>query len=134
MSAPGSPISGGGAPIDGAELARRMVAASEAAAAAAKSMATAVQGMKNDQDWSKLLPKPGIYEPKTREEEVAGWKDWWWTVSQYLYTLDATYSANNQLIEDNLETVVLAAQGPLQRRSSQRSCMVCWHPCCVADC
>lgn len=73
--AEGSPTAG--MQVDGAELARRMVVAAEAAASAAQSTAAIVEQMKaggGEKDWFKLLPKPGCFEPKSREQEVALWK------------------------------------------------------------
>ena len=99
-----------GAPIDGMEVARRMIAATEAAAQAASSSAAAVELLRKqseekagrDTDWFKLLPKPGPFEPKTREQEVSRWRDWWWTVHQYLCTLDNNYETDIKQIESKL--------------------------------
>ena len=94
--AEGSPTAG--MQVDGAELARRMTA--EAAANAAQSAAAIVEQMKAGggvMDWFKLLPKPGCFEPKSREQEVALWKDWWWNP---LYITDV------ETIEKSPNTVI----------------------------
>ena len=62
-----------GSQVDGREVARRMIQATEAAAQAAASTASAVEMMRKqredragrDTDWFKLLPKPGPFEPKS---------------------------------------------------------------------
>ena len=105
--AEGSPTAG--MQVDGAELARRMIVAAEAAASAAQSTAAIVEQMKaggGEKDWFKLLPKPGCFEPKSREQEVALWKDWWWTVLQYLGTLDPLYITEVETIEKSPNTVI----------------------------
>ena len=77
MSEVGSPVSPGAPsnpPIDGAELARRMIVATEAAASAAQSAAQALADLgvrgKDEKSWYKVLPKPGSFDPKSREEEL----------------------------------------------------------------
>ena len=92
------------------EVARRMIQATEAAAQASASTGSAVEMMRKqsegragrDTDWFKLLPKPGPFEPKSREQEVSMWRDWWWTVHQYLCTLDNSYEAEIKTIENKL--------------------------------
>ena len=95
--------------VDGAELARRMVVAAEAAASAAQSTAAMVEQMKaggGEKDWFKMLPKPGCFEPKSRQQKVALWKDLWWTALQYLGTLDPIYITEVETIEKNPNAVL----------------------------
>ena len=107
-SPPGSPPLG--PQVDGNEIAMRIMQAAEAAANAATSTANAVElfrqqaegnstGAKASTDWFKLLPKPNSFEPKDYDQEVAGWRDWWWTVNQYLCTLDTKYETELAEIE-----------------------------------
>ena len=79
-SAAGSPTAGG-TTIDGAELARRMLLATEAASDAASQAAKALEELKTasdkgDRSWYKLLQKPGSFDPAaTREQEISLWKE-----------------------------------------------------------
>ena len=79
----GSAQGQGGVPVDGAELARRMMMATEAASAATEMAARALEELKTasersseNRDWYKLLAKPASFDPSSREAEIAGWKDW----------------------------------------------------------
>ncbi len=62
--------------IDGAQLALRMIEAAEPNAAATRP--------ENRDDWYKMLPKPGNFEPRDRDAELSQFRDWWWSVEQYL--------------------------------------------------
>ena len=65
--------------LDGAEVARRMMQATEAASAAAQ----AAQVLQNQQQgrrgsepsWFKTLPKPSGFNPGSREEELSLWRE-----------------------------------------------------------
>ena len=121
MATPGA--SPPGSPVVGNALALRIMQAAEAAASAATSTANAVElfrqhaegaggttsSSRSSTDWFKLFPKPNAFEPKDYDQEVAGWRDWWWTVNQYLCTLDVKYESELAEIE-NKPTVVQDAQ------------------------
>eukprot|EP00438_Fugacium_kawagutii_P013012 Skav219672 [mRNA] locus=scaffold3149:113084:120619:+ [translate_table: standard] len=101
---------GGSQPIDGAEVARMMIAATEAASQAAQSAANALQQLSakpKDTDWFKLVPKPSAFSPQTREEEIGQWKDWWWSVEQFLATIDQGYEHDVDNIKNNLDTEIV---------------------------
>ena len=81
--------------MSGAELAMRMIHAAESAAAAATAATQAVAALSptsggaqssaaGGNQWYKVLPKPSSFEPKDREAELSGFRDWWWQVEQYL--------------------------------------------------
>ena len=107
----GSPTAGG---IDGAQLALRMIEAAESAAAAAKAAATRPESR---DDWYKMLPKPGCFEPRDRDAELSQFRDWWWSVEQYLTAVDVEYSAHFDVLRQNLNTEIDAATlTPEQRR------------------
>ena len=102
MSTPGhsptNPAGAGGAPaLDGMELARRMIEATESAARAAEAAAQAVQQQASptrsseDKSWWRLLPKPPSFDHASREQEIAAWKEWLWTLEQYLSSLNVKY-------------------------------------------
>ena len=98
----GSPSVGGGAAIDGALLAQRMVEATEAATQAAQAALTlatsASSSPKRSDDWYKLLPKPNSWAPKDREAELSSFRDWFWSLEKYLVTFDADYERDIELI------------------------------------
>ena len=110
----GSPHAGGaGATVDGAELARRMMAATEAASAATQLAARALEELKTatertseNKDWYKLLSKPSSFDPSSREAEISGWRDWSWSFEQYLGSLDSVFTEEIRVIRNNIETVV----------------------------
>ena len=96
VGSPGGPGAPSNPPTDGAELARRMIVATEAAASAAQSAAQALADLgsrgKDEKSWYKVLPKPGSFDPKSREEELAQWRDFCWGLEQYLASLDTEYT------------------------------------------
>ena len=95
--------------LDGAELARRMIVAAEAAATAAQTAAQALQAHQGertadkDKDWFKLVPKPATFDPSSREQEIAQWKDWWWSVEQFLATVDSDFQLEIDLVKAHVE-------------------------------
>ena len=91
--------------IDGATLALRMVQAAEAAAAAANAAVNRPDAQRND--WYKMLPKPGNFDPKDREAELSSFRDWWWSVEQYLDAVDAEYLGHFDVIRQNLDTAIV---------------------------
>ena len=54
-------------------------------------------------DWFKLLPKPNVFDPRDYEQEVAMWREWWWSVTQYLCTLDSKYESELKYIETHAD-------------------------------
>ena len=109
----GSPANGPVPVMDGNELARRMILASESASQAANAAVKGLEDFQKQQatgsdekGWYKLLPKPNTWEPKTREEELGQWRDWSWSLEQYLATLDPQFVADIENIRKNVETPV----------------------------
>lgn len=39
-----------------------------------------------------------MFSPETRDQEVSQWRDWFWTVRQYLAAVDLKYKADIDLI------------------------------------
>ena len=108
-----SPGGQAGGAVDGAELARRMMMATEAASAATEMAARALEELKaasdrssENRDWYQLLAKPASFDPSSREAEIAGWKDWSWALEQYLGSLDAVFTEGIRVIRNNSGTVV----------------------------
>ena len=113
MSQPASPTGaafegGATAVLDGGELARRMLLATEAATNAAQSAAMALTALQSKRDeeksWYKMLPKPSNFEPKTREEEISGWRDFSWTLEQYLGSVDGEFVNDFKALRANPTT------------------------------
>ena len=105
-SNPASPAGSAGATIDGAELARRMLLATEAASTAASQAAKALEELKSssekgDRSWYKLLQKPGSFDPATREQEISLWKEWAWSFEQYLSNIDPLFSEDINVLRAN---------------------------------
>ena len=74
--------------MDGQEFAMRVIQAAEAASLAAKTAAEALS-RKNagEESWFKVLPKPNTFDAKNREEELTQWRDFSWSLEQYLSSL-----------------------------------------------
>ena len=67
-------------------------------------------------------PRPGTFNPTDREQEVLQWRDWYWTVKQYLVVVDCAFQDELEKLEYNLTTEVdweLLDEG-------EQHCIVCW--------
>ena len=111
MSPAGSPSGAVGQQIDGAELARRMMlatveAASMAATVAAQALAEPKSQRHGEKSWYKTLPKPGVFDLKSREEDLSMWRDFAWSLAQYLTPFDIEYVADFEALRKNPSTEV----------------------------
>ena len=112
--------------IDGAELARRMIEATESASQAATMAAQAISLMQStassgsstdEKAWYKILPKPAVFEAKDRESEIANWRDWAWSFEQYIGSLDANFVGDIKTLRENPSTEVdMSVQTDGERR------------------
>eukprot|EP00435_Cladocopium_sp_Y103_P029077 s3541_g7.t1 len=107
----GSPTAGVGVELGGGEVARRLVAATEAAALAAQKAVEAVQSKSTALDdgsrqWWKLLPKPPTFDHSTREAEIAAWKEWSWMFEQYVASVDPGFTDDIQAVRAKLDRPV----------------------------
>ena len=101
-ASPQSPQSPAQPAIDGAELARRMLMATEAASMAASTAAQALLELKDktsssssdEKAWYRLLPRPSVFDPDSREAELAQWREWSWSVEQYLASIDPEFAVD----------------------------------------
>ena len=107
-SQPGSPTGSpsAGQQVDGMELARRMLLATEAASNAANVAAKALEELKSsnekgDRSWYKLIQKPGSFNPDSREQEISQWKEWAWSFEQYLSNIDPLFSEDIKRLREN---------------------------------
>ena len=58
-------------------------------------------------DWGKVLPKPGVFDPKDRESEWSSFRDWWWSVEQYLMAVDVEFLSHFVVLRQNLDTPIV---------------------------
>ena len=92
--------------IDGMEVAKRMIAATEAAVTAAQAAsraAEAASSRSSDGDgkqWWKLLPKP------PRGSEISAWKEWSWLLEQYMASVDAKFGDDIQQVRARVDKPV----------------------------
>ena len=136
MSAQNSPMgSQGGAGFEspsattGDVMAMRMIQAVEAAATAAQAATQALAAMSSSSStgqaggnrsyWYKVLPKPSTFEPKDREAELSGFRDWWWQVEQYIVAVDGNYGQDLLYIRSDMdEELPLVEQDPERTKRS----------------
>ena len=81
-----------------------MMMATEAASMAAQAAAAALEkrtGGGEDRSWFKILPKPAGFDPKSREDELAQWRDFRWGLEQYLASLDSEFPSDFQELRDH---------------------------------
>eukprot|EP00435_Cladocopium_sp_Y103_P066418 s792_g28.t1 len=106
----GSPTAAGEVEMGGTEVARRMVAATEAAALAAQKavemVSTAKSTSEDSKSWWKLLPKPPTFDHSTREAEIAAWKEWSWSFEQYVASVDPKFTDDIQGVRARLDRPV----------------------------
>ena len=101
-----------GSEMDGMEVARRMLAATEAAVLAAQAASRAAESASNrpsdgdGKQWCKLLPKPPPFDHSTRESEISSWKEWSWLFEQYMASVDSRFSDDIQQVRDHVEQQV----------------------------
>ena len=77
-------------------------AASRAAEAAVAVANASVESKKKGigaSDLARILPKPDVFKPSTREEEHGTWIQWFWSLKQYLCALDTGFSDELAYIE-----------------------------------
>ena len=111
------------------DLLTRLATATEAAAAAAQAAAqvsqatasspTSAQEAQDDRQWHKLVSRPSVFEPKSWEEETGMWKDWFWSVEQFLATVDVAFQAELTEVTNHLNREqLLSNMTPVQQERS----------------
>ena len=96
------------------ELTQALIGAAQAATLAASqaAQATASQSMPTSggesgglkKDLAKLIPRPQVFNPADREQEVLQWRDWFWSLEQYLVVVDGSYQEELEKMEANPTT------------------------------
>ena len=60
-------------------------------------------GGENRAEWYKVLPKPQNFEPQDREQELSGFRDWFWSLEQYIVAVDSNYAGDLTYIRNHLD-------------------------------
>ena len=98
-------------------------AASRAAEAAVAVANASVESKKKGigaSDLARILPKPDVFKPSTREEEHGTWIQWFWSLKQYLCALDTGFSDELAYIEGRpLEEILVYNSTESEQRSKQ---------------
>ena len=98
-------------------------AASRAAEAAVAVANASVESKKKGigaSDLARILPKPDVFKPSTREEEHGTWIQWFWSLKQYLCALDTGFSDELAYIEGRpLEEILVYNSVESEQRSKQ---------------
>ena len=69
---------------------------------------TARAGDRGDANaWSRLLPRPDIFKPQTRDDEISGFPEWAWQFKQYIRAIDSEMCNMLEEVESELQTEVL---------------------------
>ena len=91
----------GGTPAGLTELVRMVATAATAAAEAAKAATGATQGNSAEKrkELFKLISQLSVLSPGDREQEVAQWRDWYWTLKQYLTVIDKKFEEDIAYVE-----------------------------------
>ena len=122
-----------GQALDGAAVAMQMVQATTPAAEAAAAAVSAVESLKSslgssrdEKAWCRLLPKPSSFDPGSREDEIAKWRDWSWSFEQYVGTLDPSFVTEIDRIR---KTPDLEVDMSIMASDEQKRCI--FHTVCL---
>ena len=55
-------------------------------------------------DLVRVLPRPDVFKPTSREEEHVQWRDWYWSFKQYICTLDDGFRTDLETLERHVAT------------------------------
>ena len=85
------------------------IRAAEAANAlmTSSSTSTSSSGNGSSKELYKLISKPSVFAPENKEQEISQWKDWYWSIRQYLAVVDSAYESDVSLLLRDLDTPVL---------------------------
>ena len=132
--ADGGDVPAGGA-NDIATLLQRIASATEAAVTAANAAVGATQlvaatggsggaqsSTNESKDWYRMLPRPGKFAPQTRDEAYQQFRDWFWSVEQYLGAIDPGFVEDLAYIRNHL--IATFTMGTLSEKAKARSTFV----------
>ena len=81
-----------------AELARAVASAAATSAQAARAVSQASSAGDKKKDLHRLIPRPA-FAPADRDQEVSQWRDWYWSLRQYLLVVDPKYEDDLNYVE-----------------------------------
>ena len=84
------------------ELVRLVATATQAAADAATAAVQANShggSAERKKELYRLIPKLSVFAPENREQEVSLWRDWYWSLKQYLLVVDGKYETDLEEVE-----------------------------------
>ena len=131
---PGSPQAQGMyvTPDDMMTMMRQMMEATTAAATAAQAALSAATSQGNAKqgiagsDMARILPKPDVFKPATREEEHGMWLQWFWSLKQYLCALDSAFGDEIAYLEQHPDEEGQGYKSPeAAQRSKQLFALLC---------
>ena len=82
-----------------AELARAVASAAATAAEAARAVSQVSNSGDKKKDLHRLIPRPATFAPADRDQEVSQWRDWYWSLRQYLLVVDSKYEDDLNYVE-----------------------------------
>ena len=73
--------------------------------------------------WSRLLPRPDIFKPQTRDEEISGFPKWAWQFKQYLRAIDGDMCNMVEEVEADLSAEALfGSMSPEAQDQAKKLC------------
>ncbi|CAE7616396.1 GIP [Symbiodinium natans] len=109
----------------GAQATTAAATAAQAALSAATSQGNAKQGIAGS-DMARILPKPDVFKPATREEEHGMWLQWFWSLKQYLCALDSAFGDEIAYLEQHPDEEGQGYKSPeAAQRSKQLFALLC---------
>ena len=71
--------------------------------------------------WSRLLPRPAVFRPQIRDEEISGFPEWAWQFKKYLRAIDSEMCNMVEEVEGELQTEALLGNMSPEVRSAEPS-------------
>ena len=118
-----------------AKAAQASATASSAQSGAAASGGAAIGSKTAHVDWSKLLNRPCNFDNKFAEEDIKGFKDWHWQLSQYLTAVDEGFALELKQINDDPGKALDLESASAETRQSKglQNFTVCWLHWCATE-
>ena len=82
------------------EILEVVARSTQATASVAEAVKKAVEDTRTTTDWSKLITKANLFDYKSREEEIKGFREWQWVFEKYLCSVDEAYMKDFTKIHD----------------------------------
>ena len=104
-------------------------AAADAAAAAAQSQGGSVE----KKELYLLIPKPSTFAPENSEQEISLWRDWCWSLRQYLLVVDGKFETDLTTLSVLIMKQLIGIFSMKTNSIEEGSCIVCYLPSCKGD-